>query len=111
MSAPERSISGEIRAQVHVRADSRWFSGHFPNFPVLPAIAQVNMVVAMVTKATGTSLYLKKASRIKFKRLVAPDCTLTLQAMAEAELNQYKYRISEGEDEVSSGTLILANKV
>ncbi|MDO5674950.1 MAG: phosphopantetheine-binding protein [bacterium] len=110
MSAPERSISGEIHAQVRVRADSRWFSGHFPDLPVLPAIAQVSMVVDMVARATVTPLYLKKASRIKFKQLVAPDCELTLQAWAGAEQNQYRYRISEGLDEVSSGTLVLAHK-
>lgn len=68
------------------------------------------MVVDMVAKATGTSLYLKKASRIKFKRLVTPDCALTLYARAGAEYNQYLYRISEGLDEVSSGTIVLADK-
>ena len=110
MSAPERSASGEIYAQVRVQADSRWFAGHFPGLPVLPAIAQLSMIVDMVARATGAPLSLQKASRIKFKRLVAPDCALTLHARPGAEHNQYMYRISEDQDEVSSGTLFLANK-
>ncbi len=110
MSAPERAASGEIHAQVQVRADSPWFAGHFPDFPVLPAIAQVSMVVDMVARDCGLPLYLQSASRIKFKRLVAPDAGLSLLVRAGAEPNQYMYRISEGAEEVSSGTLFLAHK-
>lgn len=110
MSAPERTVKGEIRAQVHVQADSPWFDGHFPDFPVVPAIAQVSMIVDMVARASGSSLYLKSASRIKFKQLVTPNTVLTLQAKAGTEQSQYLYRIRAGTEEVSSGTIFLANK-
>lgn len=110
MSAPERNAAGEICAQVQLRVDSPWFDGHFPDFPVLPGIAQVSMVVEMVAAALALPLYLKSASRIKFKRLVAPDAVLTVHATAEnAQQGQYSYRIREGGEEVSSGTIFLAH--
>ncbi len=108
MSAPERTKTGAICARVRVRADSPWFAGHFPGFPVLPAIAQMSMLVEMVARASGVPLYLQAASRIKFKRLVLPGSVLTLQAMPGTEPGQYNCRISEGQEEVSSGTVFLA---
>ncbi len=68
------------------------------------------MIVDMVARASGSSLYLKSASRIKFKQLVTPNTVLTLQAKAGTEQSQYLYRIRAGTEEVSSGTIFLANK-
>lgn len=110
MSAPECTETGTISARVQVRADSPWFAGHFPGFPVLPAIAQLDMLVEMVARATGVPLYLRAASRIKFKRLVLPGGVLTLHARPGTEPGQYSCHISEGREEVSGGTIFLAPK-
>ena len=73
MAAPKRSAAGEIVSQVRVDVNSPWFVGHFPDFPVLPGIAQLKMVVDMLAESLGKDLHILSVSRVKFKKLVVPE--------------------------------------
>ena len=68
MAAPVRAESGEITAKATVPGDSPWFAGHFPDAPVLPAVAQLNLLVQMLAQATGRPLCLRQASRFSLDR-------------------------------------------
>lgn len=110
MSPPQRGADGAIGARARIPEDSPWFDGHFPDAPVLPAIAQLGMAAAMIARAEGADLALKSVSRAKFKRRIGPGAELLVTARPGGETYHYSYRISEGEDEVSSGNLVLAPK-
>jgi len=63
---------GEINARVSVESDSFWFSGHFPDNPILPGIAQLSMVLDAICQAEDERFQLKQVSRVRFKRIIRP---------------------------------------
>ncbi len=49
------------------------FKGHFPNFPVTPGVALLQILKNCVEKQLQTSLQLHSSSQIKFLNLVNPN--------------------------------------
>lgn len=68
-----------MQTSVTVDADSQWFSGHFPDDPILPGIAQLELIVKLISEATGTPLKLTGMSRVKFRKIVRPGDLLDIQ--------------------------------
>jgi acyl carrier protein len=97
-----------ITAQVTTEPQSPWFSGHFPGDPVLPGIAQLQMVADIVARALAQDLVLVELTRIKFKKLIRPGEILDICARAGNKENTYTFRISSKQEDVCSGTLTLA---
>ena len=98
---------GEIRAQVAVKDDSPWFSGHFPDNPILPGIAQLNMVGDIIARARQESLYIKHLNRVKFKKIVRPGTQLEIHAAATDTPGRYTFRITHESQDVCSGMMAL----
>ena len=101
---------GEILAQVMAGDSSPWFSGHFPDNPILPGIAQLNMVVDVIAQSTNQNLYIKRLSRVKFKKLVRPGEALEIHITANGGEGLYTFRITHASQDVCSGMMSLANK-
>jgi len=96
-----------VVAQVTTDDLSPWFSGHFPEDPILPGIAQLNMVTETVAKVLGKKLSLQSLARIKFKKIIRPGDVLDIHAQAGKKENHYQFRITSKEKEVCSGRLVL----
>lgn len=101
---------GTILAQITTDQHSPWFSGHFPGDPILPGIAQLNMVTTTIAKALQKELILKNLARVKFKQLIRPGDILNIHAMSGKKDNSYSFKITSKQQEVCSGRLVLAPK-
>lgn len=101
---------GAIRARVTVNDDSPWFSGHFPDNPILPGIAQLHMVADIISLARQESLYIKRLNRIKFKKIVRPGEQLEILAAASSAPGLYTFRITHDTQDVCSGMMSLDDK-
>lgn len=101
---------GEISAQVVVNDRSPWFCGHFPDNPILPGIAQLNMVVDVISRSRHENLYIKRLKRVKFKKLVRPGELLEIHAVATDTQNHYTFQITNEAQDVCSGMMFLADK-
>ena len=99
-----------IMAEVVVAADSSWFCGHFPDNPILPGVAQLEMVLAAIARIVGKNLYVARLSRVKFKSLVYPGEGLRIEARARAEVGACTFSIHAGDREVCHGSMILLEK-
>ncbi len=85
-SAVQKAICGSVRqtapdrfeAEFIFRDDFIGFSGHFPEKPVLPGIAQI--MAAQVTVDANPSLSLAHIKRCKFLRPVLPEERLLVSA-------------------------------
>ena len=106
----EKSAPSEIRAQVTVPDDSPWFSGHFPDNPILPGIAQLNMVADIIALSRQEDLYIKHLSRVKFKKIVRPGERLDIHAAATDTIDLYSFRITHEAQDVCSGMLSVGAK-
>ena len=90
-------------ASVVTDGDSPWFSGHFPDNPILPGIAQLKMVADLISKSGGGNLHMTGVSRIKFRKIVKPLELLDIQVTPGSKKNQYIFKITSGDQDVCSG--------
>ena len=86
---------------------SPYFDGHFPGFPVLPAVAQVDLVVRFAEEHFGITIDISKINRIKFSNIVRPDNPLVLFLKRDSRNIVFKIASPDGETVYSSGTLTM----
>jgi 3-hydroxymyristoyl/3-hydroxydecanoyl-(acyl carrier protein) dehydratase len=99
---------GLLGAEVRVPAESRWFDGHFPGYPVLPGIAQLAMVFDVIQGALAAPARVLEVGRVRFKQMIRPEDQL--QVWAEPRPGRegaYSFRITKNEEVVCSGTMIV----
>lgn len=103
----------ELAARVTTDCQSPWFSGHFPDNPILPGIAQLKMVADLIAASRASedeAVYLTGLSRIKFRKIVRPGELLDIHATFVQIKEYYTFRITSGNDEVCSGVMLFAKK-
>lgn len=96
----------KITASVTAEYNSPWFSGHFPNNPVLPGIAQLQMVADLITGPKGGNGYCMSLSRVKFRKLVRPGDKLDVEVSCSDIPNHYMFKITSGNYDVCSGKML-----
>jgi 3-hydroxymyristoyl/3-hydroxydecanoyl-(acyl carrier protein) dehydratase len=97
-----------INDRTMVRKDSPWFCGHFPGDPILPGIAQIELVLTLLENHFRRPVRLRRLGRVKFKKIVRPGETLDIQAGAGNKENVYCFRIVSAGEEVCAGMITLA---
>jgi 3-hydroxyacyl-[acyl-carrier-protein] dehydratase len=97
----------EIFGSETIAEDSPWFSGHFPNDPILPGIAQLKMVLDLIAKSSSGSLCMTGLSRIKFRKIIKPEQRLDIHVTPGKKEDQYIFKITSGNDDVCSGWMFL----
>ncbi len=103
----ENDSEGAVHAKVSTDAQSPWFAGHFPGDPILPGIAQLNMVTECIERVLQQKLVLQKLARVKFKKLIRPGDILDIHAVAGKQNNNYTFSIQHNNQQVCSGRLVL----
>ncbi len=96
-----------MSTSVTTDAKSPWFSGHFPGDPILPGIAQLEIVADLIAGAMQDGLRITSLSRVKFRKIVRPGEKLDVHASAGNKENQYNFKITSGTEDVCSGMITL----
>jgi len=86
------SSSDEVVMEAEAKPDSPWFSGHFPDDPVLPGIAQITMAFEAVKHLRGGDIKISEVKRIRFKQIIRPHDRLTIR-VSKGKKNTYTFRI------------------
>lgn len=111
----KQTTSHYIEALAEIPADSPWFSGHFPEEPILPGIALVHLVKETITQEAqkqGEELQYHALRRVRFTQPVRPGEKLTVSVINEDMGDNVVFHfkvVSEG-NVVSSG-IITAKKI
>ena len=84
---------------------SDYFDGHFPGYPILPAVAQVDMVMRFASRYFGTGIGISEIRRIKFTNLVRPFTPLLLKLERNGKTISFKIHSPDRETVYSTGTL------
>lgn len=61
-----------FRAKVTLNSNHEIFKGHFPGNPVTPGVCMMQIVKDLTEKFTGSKLFLKTASNVKFMAIINP---------------------------------------
>jgi len=97
---------GKMVAKVRTDSNSPWFSGHFPGDPILPGIAQLNMIVDLIAKSGEENFCITGLSRVKFRKVVRPGELLDISVTRGNKKNQYIFKITSGSEDVCSGLML-----
>ncbi len=68
----------KISLEFVIPASSDFFDGHFPEYKLLPAVAQFEVVTRFSRKYLGSQRYVPNIKRIKFSAPIRPDTKIHL---------------------------------
>jgi 3-hydroxymyristoyl/3-hydroxydecanoyl-(acyl carrier protein) dehydratase len=103
---PRQKPDGTIRASARIAAASSWFKGHFPGEPILPGIAQLELVSQAVQAVSDAPLRVAGMRRVRFKQVVRPDDKLEITVNPPTRgRTGFAFRVLVENSVVCSGTL------
>jgi 3-hydroxymyristoyl/3-hydroxydecanoyl-(acyl carrier protein) dehydratase len=86
---------------------SDYFNGHFPGFPILPAVAQVDIIMRYASDLFNIGAGLSEIKRIKFNHIIQPDTSLTLSLEKKENTISFKICSPDGNIVYSAGLMVL----
>jgi acyl-CoA synthetase (AMP-forming)/AMP-acid ligase II/3-hydroxymyristoyl/3-hydroxydecanoyl-(acyl carrier protein) dehydratase len=100
--------SGGVLLEILVPPESDYFDGHFPAIKILPAVAQLELVIRFASRYLGTGIHVSKAKRIKFSNLIRPGAVLWIKLTLKPKSGSVAFVItSPGEKEVyAAGSIV-----
>ncbi|MBQ4821348.1 3-hydroxyacyl-ACP dehydratase [Aquimarina sp. MMG016] len=66
---------GVQTTSITLNPDSDIFKGHFPGNPVTPGVCMLQIIKELTERRLGCSLFMKKASNVKFMAVINPEKT------------------------------------
>lgn len=97
--------AGHLLLKVSLPADLIFFKGHFPDYPVLPGVAQVFIAERLANRYFSTFGDFTGMKQLKFSRPVTPVAFLFLALELNTEKGTLAFRYFNA-DEVKSKGLI-----
>lgn len=98
-----------VKLKVFIPASSDYFDGHFPDFKLLPAVAQIDLVLHYAQKYFGTKLSTPDIRRFKFSDKIFPDTDVYFELKINRENGKMSFSVTDGKDVTfSSGTYTFA---
>lgn len=105
-----RHVDGMITAQVEVPADSKWFDGHFPGDAILPGVAQLAMVVEILSDAINKKVCADDVRRVRFKQAIRPAERITVEITPKDNKPlECGFRLMKGTEMACSGFIKLSD--
>lgn len=84
-----------IALEFVIPATSDFFDGHFPQYKLLPAVAQFEVITRFSRKYFGTQRYVPNIKRIKFSAPIKPDTTIHLELTYKKEKGSVTFNMAD----------------
>jgi uncharacterized membrane protein/acyl-CoA synthetase (AMP-forming)/AMP-acid ligase II/3-hydroxymyristoyl/3-hydroxydecanoyl-(acyl carrier protein) dehydratase len=98
-----------VKLEFSISGTSPYFDGHFHGFPLLPAVAQAELVIRFAARHLGTSIEPVEIRRVKFTNFVRPGMPLLLKLVKNEKTISFNMSSPGGETVYSLGTVITGN--
>ena len=102
LKALERT-ENSVTLEFSVPENSPYFDGHFPDFTLLPAVAQMELLIRFASEYLGTSIDVTEMRRIKFTKFIRPNTHLLLRLEKKEQSIMFRILSRQGESVYSSG--------
>ena len=89
----KNSDTARIIATWKVSSDISYFDGHFPNNPILPAIAYIDLCSELLSSSLGKTIRLKAVNAAKFLESVKPHDDLSIELTPSKISNDWSCQI------------------
>lgn len=74
-----------LRKSYQIPSDHKAFNGHFPQSPIFPAVAQIDLVYDLLREEFADSVKSRSVRRAKFRALLKPDMRVDLELTLSRE--------------------------
>lgn len=88
----------KISLEFIIPATSDFFDGHFPEFKLLPAVAQFEVITRFSRKYFGTQRYIPNIKRIKFSAPILPDSKIKLDLEHKVEKETVTFNMADSDN-------------
>lgn len=66
-------------AEMFISEDLPYFDGHFENFKLFPAIAQIKIVIDITKEIFNMDFSVQKLSKVKFINMIYPNTNINIE--------------------------------
>lgn len=88
----------KVVLKFEIPSSSDFFDGHFPEFKLLPAVAQFEIITRFSRKYFGTQRYVPSIKRIKFSAPIRPDSVIRLELTHNADKGSVSFTMADFND-------------
>ena len=91
-----------------------FFDGHFPQYKLLPAVAQFEIITRFSRKYFGTQRYVPNIKRIKFSAPIKPDTKIHLELTYKKDKGSVLFNMADANVEgkvYSSGSFAVLPEI
>ncbi len=88
---------GSLSLEFVIPGTSDFFDGHFPEYKLLPAVAQFEIITRFSRKYFGTQRYVPNIRRIKFSAPIRPDTKIKLDLSHNAEKKSVSFTMADAD--------------
>ena len=100
-----RPTEGGVDIDLFLAPAIVYFQGHFPGFPIAPAVAQIDWAVRLASRHLGLSIASAPEFRVKFHKMMLPSMRITLSLRQAGTDCCFRFEYREGLDVLSSGII------
>ena len=86
----EEHTSDMFKVKVFIGEDLVYFDGHFENFKLLPAIAQVKIVINIFKNIFNKDLIVTKLLKLKFTDMILPNTNIFIESHLSDNIISFK---------------------
>lgn len=98
--------------ELHFKVDKRlpFFEGHFPQWPILPGVAQVHLVIEEAHRYLKTPQEVNCISNLKFMSIIRPKTKIMITCLFDPESMKMKFSLTSADRSTrySCGTIHFA---
>jgi 3-hydroxymyristoyl/3-hydroxydecanoyl-(acyl carrier protein) dehydratase len=97
-----------------IPASCDFFDGHFPQYKLLPAVAQFEIITRFSRKYFSTQRYVPNIKRIKFSAPIKPDTKIHLELTYKKDKGSVTFNMSDANVEgkvYSSGSFAVLSEI
>jgi 3-hydroxymyristoyl/3-hydroxydecanoyl-(acyl carrier protein) dehydratase len=105
--AIDRPAEGRIVLTLRVPAGAAVFDGHFPGRPILPGVVQVDWAIRLAHRHLGLEQEVAREFQVKFRRVIGPDCALTLSLHHDAIRRRLNLEYRVAGEVAATGRIVL----
>lgn len=95
--------------QLRVQPELTYFDGHFPGFPILPGVVQIDWAVRFARRHFHWNGAFSAMENVKFLAIVLPEAKLTLELAFSGQRLTFNY--STPERKYSSGRIVFDKEI
>ena len=96
-----------LALEFSVPGSSPYFDGHFPGFLILPAAAQVELILRLAAEHLGIGIDISEIRRIKLSRPIWPDIPLFLSIEKQGKTVSFKMNSPDSKIVYSTGIITM----